>query len=54
MTPMEMRAMMATQLVAAVMDRLPPNATETTIREVADHAVKLAKAIEEAALRSGR
>jgi hypothetical protein len=54
MTPMELRAMMAAQLMAAVMDRVPPNAAETTIREVVEHVVKVAKAIEEAVGRSGR
>ncbi len=50
MSAIELRTLVAAQIVTAMSSHLAPNSADSQIREVAETAVKIAKAIEEAAL----
>jgi hypothetical protein len=48
MSAIELRTLVAAQIAAAMMANLPTNPPEPRIREMAEAAVRVAKAIEEA------
>jgi hypothetical protein len=52
MSAIELRTLVAAQIVTAMSSHLAPNSADSQIKEVAETAVKIAKAIEEAAARS--
>jgi hypothetical protein len=54
MSPIELRTMVAAQIAAGMLRDVPPNTSESGLKSFAEHVVKLAKAIEEAAAKSVR
>jgi hypothetical protein len=54
MSGAELRSTLAAQLLSGMLRDIPPNTPESSIKTLAEHAVNIAKAIEEAAARSLR
>ena len=52
MSAVELRSLVAAQIVTVVIKDLPPNSSVLLMKEVAETAVKMAKIIEEEAARS--
>ncbi len=52
MSAIELRTMIAAQIMAAMSANLSPNTSDSTIRERAEFAAKVARELEEAARRS--
>lgn len=51
-TSTELRTLVATQIASSLVGHVAPNAPQTTIDEVAQLAVRIAKALHDAAIKS--
>jgi hypothetical protein len=52
LTSTEMRTLVAAQIASGLVSHVAPNAPQTTIDEVAQLAVRIAKALQDAAIKS--